>query len=445
MDLFSVCLNAVCLTGQGAAHIFFSGRLTGKRRRGWHYALYIVLLCLLEWLTRVCSFPWLLVIGAETLILYGVNRFALGNRSSASWITAIFAAYITQFSFGAVNSVEALLFPHLIGRPLLYVLVAAAVAVSFVLCMLCFAAVLRLISLEEDAASAGCLLFPVLFSFASEAYIMQISYLQPVCGDPASALALEDVGRHTALLLLQVLGLGSLLCTLYAYRHLCRSLQAQAEARSLAQAAQAQKVYVAEAKTRDERTRAFRHDIKNHLSVLSGLLRDGKLEEGRSYLRRLEAVSAALSFPYRTGNPVVDILLGEKLGVAEASGIAAEVSLVLPGTCAVEDFDLCVIFANALDNAISACQALEGERSIRVSGQRQGDFYRLSFENSCPDGPLPPAGTGLSNIRSAAEKYHGAILTEKERQRFSLDVLLNISLPSGVISAQSPCNSGPVG
>ncbi|MDE7218101.1 MAG: ATP-binding protein, partial [Oscillospiraceae bacterium] len=87
----------------------------------------------------------------------------------------------------------------------------------------------------------------------------------------------------------------------------------------------------------------------------------------------------------------------------------------------------CVIFANALDNAINACRSGEGEQSIRISGQRQGDFYMLTFENTCGREPLPPAGTGLSNIRSAAEKYRGAVLTEKEGRQFSLHVLLNIS------------------
>ena len=60
----------------------------------------------------------------------------------------------------------------------------------------------------------------------------------------------------------------------------------------------------------------------------------------------------------------------------------------------------------------------------------------LAFENSCPAGPLPPAGTGLSNIRSVAEKYHGAVLTEQAEGRFSLNVLLDISLPPESISSQ---------
>ena len=88
--------------------------------------------------------------------------------------------------------------------------------------------------------------------------------------------------------------------------------------------------------------------------------------------------------------------------------------------------DLCVIFANALDNAIAACRSAAGKRSIRITGRQQGDFYLLAFENTCLEGPLPPAGTGLANIRAAAEKYRGAVLAEKEGGRFTLNVLLNV-------------------
>ena len=59
------------------------------------------------------------------------------------------------------------------------------------------------------------------------------------------------------------------------------------------------------------------------------------------------------------------------------------------------------------------------------SGKRQGDFYMLTFENTCSDKPLPPAGTGLFNIKAVAEKYHGAMMTEKNGRQFYLSVLLN--------------------
>ena len=426
MDCFALLLDGVCIAGQGTMHIFFVSRLTGKMPKPLHFVGYILLLTALQLVSVRLSLSGTLSIAAGVLELYAVSRFWMGNQPSVSWLAAVLAFYVSQLSFGIINSVEAALFPRFIGSPLLYLLLLAAQGLFFALCAGCYYAVLKFLAWNEDSQTPciGLLLFPGLFFFAAELYILQSAYSFVV-----PTISLGEVGRHSTLLLLQVMGLAALLCTLYAYRHLCQGFRAQAELQSLTQAAHAQKVYITEAQARYEQTKSFRHDIKNHLSVLNGLLRSGKLEEGREYLKKLEAVSEALSFPYQTGNPVVDILLGEKLGLAKE--IAAEVSLVLPKPCGIDDFDLCVLFANALDNAIAACRVGSGAKAIRISGKQQGDFYMLTFENTCSDEPLPPAGTGLSNIKAVTEKYRGALLTEKNGREYHLSVLLNAS----------PCNS----
>jgi len=424
MDTFSLFMDGLCLTGQSVIHMIFISRLTGKKPKIWSFAVYLFLLCILQWFFTKFDLPEGLAIGAQLLVLYGVSRLALRNRRSVSCAAAIFAVYISQLSFGVINSAEAMLFPHIVGTALLYPLLLLTTLAAFAICACCCAAARKVLSLtEKDQLSyAGLLLLPGLFFFAAERYILYTSYrVVP------SLLSVREVGKHSALLLLQVLGLGALLCTLYAYQHVCQSLQAQAALRSLTQAAQAQKAYIAEAQTRYEQTKSFRHDLKNHLSVLNGLLNGGKLEESKAYLQKMETASATLSFPCQTGNPVVDILLGEKLGRARAAKISVEISLRLPRPCGMDDFDLCVIFANALDNAISACQEIEGAKSICIRGEQQGDFYRLAFDNTCSDKPLPPMGTGLANIKSVTEKYHGAMLTEKTGPHFSLNILLNIS------------------
>lgn len=428
MDYFSLCLNGLCLTGQGIIHLVFIGHFTGKQQKIRHFAAYLLLLYTIERLFIPSALSGVLAIGVQLLVLYGMSRFALGNQRSVSWAAAIFAIYICQLSFGIVNSVEAMIFPHAVGNPLLYPLVFFATLAAFLICACCYAAALKFLSLTEERQMpyVEVLLFPGLFFFAAELYIIHTSYSALPSYSVFHSSLLTEAGKHTALLLLQVSGLGAMLCTLCAYQHLCRNFQTQAALIALTQAAQAQKVYIAEAQMRYEQTASFRHDIKNHLSVLDGLLSSGKMEESRSYLQKLETVSLALSFPYQTGNSVVDILLREKLRPAVSSGIEVTVSLLLPRSCGIDDFDLCVIFANALDNAINACQLAMGKPSIHISGEQQGDFYMLSFENTCSDGPQPPMGTGLSNIKSVAEKYHGAMLTEKDGQRFSLNVLLNI-------------------
>ena len=420
---FSLCLDGLCLGGQAVMHILFTGGLAGKKPGARHFAAYFFLLCVIEILfQKFISNGGIIPIGAGVLALYIVSRFGLGNTPPVSWLAAVLAFYISQLSFGIINCVESVVFPYFVGEPLLYLLLLAALALFFLLSACCYAAAWKLLAWTEHSQAyyIGLLLFPGLFFLAAELYILQTAY-----GLVDVSIPRQEIGRHVALLLLQVMGMGALLCALYAYRRLCQGIQAQAALRSLTQAAHAQKVYIAEAQARYGQTKSFRHDVKNHLSVLDGLLRGGKLEEGREYLKKLETVSEALSFPYQTGNPVVDILLGEKLGLARE--IAAEVSLVLPRPCGIDDFDLCVLFANALDNAITACRANDGAKAIRISGKQQGNFYMLTVENTCSDEPLPPAGTGLSNIKAVAEKYHGAVLTEKSGGKYYLSVLLDIS------------------
>ena len=422
MDYFSLIMDGISILGQGIMHIFFVSRLTGKGRRLWHFAVYCLALCVIQCLSLGFKDDGIISIAAGILGLYTLSRFALGNQRPISWVAAVLAFYVSQLSFGIINSVEVAFFPGFIGTPQLYLLLLVAQALYFVACIGCYRAVRKLLAWTQDSQTPyiGLLLLPGLFFFGAELYILQTAYSFFV-----PSVSLEDVGKHGTLFFLQITGLAALLCTLYAYRQLCRGFQAQVEVQSLTQAAQAQKVYIAEARARYEQTKSFRHDIKNHLSVLDGLLKNEKLDEGREYLKKLETVSEALSFPYQTGNQVVDILLGEKLGLAKE--ITAEVSLVLPNPCGIDDFDLCVLFANVLDNAITACRAQDGAKSIRISGKRQGDFYMLTFENTCSQEPLPPAGTGLSNIRVVAEKYHGAVLTEKTGGWFSLNVLLNVA------------------
>lgn len=424
MDVFSEVFNIVCLFAQSIVQPVFIGRICGKPYRARHIVFY--LLCLLALNAGAMNSELLSksAIAIPMLILYAMNRTVLKVSRPAALLAGTIAGYICQLSFGMMNSIESMIFPYFVGDFALYLLLIIATAAAFAVCIGCYALVLKFISFQqaEQTPYLNLLLLPGLFFFTAELYILHMSYSQV-----SVTLSLAETGKHAALLLLQMLGLGALLCTLYAYQRICAGFEAQKALLSLEQAAKAQKIYLSEAQMRYEQTKAFRHDIKNHLLILDGMLRKGQLEESRTYLQKLDAMSTALFFPYQTGNPVVDILLGEKLGLAAANHMKTNVSVVLPKSCGIEDVDWCVIFANALDNALNACRALEGERQMSISGKRQGDFYLLEFQNTCAEHTEVKMGTGLSNIQSVAEKYHGAILMQQENGTFSLSVLLNIS------------------
>lgn len=427
VDYFSICLNGFCLIVQSSLHMIFVSKLNGKQVKILYFILYFCLLCVCEGIARQFRFVWGVAIGIELLVLYGVIRLVMQQNNFVSWVSAILSIYISQLSFGIVNAIESMLFYHWFTEPIIYFLIVVATIFALLICVGCYYMVLKCISFQEgkQTTEIGLLLFPIVFFFLTELYLMQTNYTQVVF--ISDLLSFRESGKHMVLFSLQVLGLGALFCTLYSYRSVCRGLQTKTALCAMTQAAHAQKVYIAEAKIRLEQTRAFRHDVNHHLSVLSGLCNHGNLEEAKAYLQKLNFAAGALSFPYQTGNSVVDILLGEKLELAKSNQIETKVSLRLPNPCGIDDFDLCIIFANALDNAMQANQLVQGQKYIFVSGERQGDFYMLEFKNTCAAGPLPLMGTGLSNIKSVAEKYQGTMCIEKEEQSFSLHILLNIS------------------
>lgn len=427
MDWFSFWLNTLTLAVQCCLLLYFAARFTGKTLKVWHLILYLFFYYGSDRLAMFFQSGFL-GIGTAVVILYGVNRLLLKNSRPIACVTTILACYVSQLSFGVINSFECLFFPTMLGhRLLLYVLIILATFVAFALCICCYWCIIKWFPLQDTHQEPyiWMLLPPVLFFFTVELYILQTAY-----GTVTVVPDAVETGKQIALLILQLLGLGALFSALYAYKRTCDGFRAQLALVSLQQETNAQKTYVAQAQMRYDQTRAFRHDIKNHLSVLDGLLKNGNFEQAQSYLQKLEAVTGELSFPFHTGNPVVDVLLGDKLELAKANGIKSEVSIALPQPCDVDNLDLCVIFANALDNAIRACSQVHAPQLIRIVGEQQGDFFMLEFENTCPPEALPAMGIGLSNVKAVAEKYGGAITIEKSSTVFRLNVLLNSSIHS---------------
>jgi sensor histidine kinase regulating citrate/malate metabolism len=246
----------------------------------------------------------------------------------------------------------------------------------------------------------------------------------------------EYLLSHWQLLAMHLLGLVSLFCILFSYKKLQQNFRLCTELSLLEQEEHSLNQYVEEAKTRYDRTKSFRHDIKNHIEVVKNLLQSGKLEEAVSYIEDMDDMAENMSFPCSTNNPVVDILVENKLGIAKSMGIDVDCSLLLPYPCGLKDIDICIILSNALDNAIQAVKRLDAgmEKYIQVSGRIQGDFLMMEVENSFHGKGAFKKGTGLSNVKKVAEKYGGAMSIETQENKFVLHVLLILSQhPEGIL------------
>ena len=275
---------------------------------------------------------------------------------------------------------------------------------------------------------------PILMIFIMSEYINTFSfdYQYMILEEDGS---FEYLISYWQLLAMHLLGLLSLFCILFSYKKLQQNFRLSTEISLLEQEEHSLNRYVEEAKARYDETKSFRHDIRNHIAVVKNLLQSGKFTEAVSYMEAMDDIAEKMSFPCSTNNPVVDILVGNKLGIVKSMGIDADCSLLLPYPCDIKDIDICIVLSNALDNAIHAVKSLDAgiEKYIRVFGRIQGDFLMIEVENSFHGKDTFKKGTGLSNVKKVAEKYGGVMSIETQENKFVLHVLLILSQhPEGI-------------
>ena len=381
------------------------------------------------------------------LLISICGAFACHANFKASLLYATVITEIMLLCSGIVNSLMSLPYPwlpaffHETGNIAAMLICEAA---SFLLSGFCYYIVYRYFSRDDlypvdalcpaDAPDTTMgmqqmfLIFvPILMIFIMSNYINAIEY-------DFQFEILVDKGpaghffSHGQMLAMYFLGLASLFCILFSYKKLQQNFRLSTEISLLEQQEHSLNQYVEEAKTCYDETKSFRHDIRNHIAVVKKLLQNGKLEEAITYMEDLDDMAEKMSFPSSTNNPVVDILVGNKLGIAKSMGIDVGCSLLLPYPCGIRDIDICIVLSNALDNAIHAVKSLDAgmEKYIRVSGRIQGDFLMMEIQNSFHGKGVFKKGTGLSNVKKVAERYGGAMSIETQENVFVLHVLLII-------------------
>lgn len=187
--------------------------------------------------------------------------------------------------------------------------------------------------------------------------------------------------------------------------------------------------------------RSFRHDYKNHVLCLRGLIAAGKTDDALEYMESMQDMSSIAKNKYNTGNVIVDALLDDKSDKAQKHNA----ELLFTGTVpsfGINSTDLCVILANAIDNAVEACAKDEtgNTKDIKLEAEtRQGYFF---FRASNPifetieikdknraitsKSDKENHGFGISNILRTAEKYEGEARIDAENGIFTLSVQIHL-------------------
>ena len=183
--------------------------------------------------------------------------------------------------------------------------------------------------------------------------------------------------------------------------------------------------------------RCLRHDMGNHIQTLEHLVTRNNADDATEYLQHLKKEWDEISPVIKTGNPVIDVILMEKMREAEEKQIKFVSDFHYPENTKLNAFDLSVIMNNALNNCI---ENVSGNYPyISISSFRKNSIFMITIKNSFKGqlnigkSDLPETtksgkehGIGLNNIRRVAKMYMGDISFEQTDREVVLSIMMQV-------------------
>ena len=183
--------------------------------------------------------------------------------------------------------------------------------------------------------------------------------------------------------------------------------------------------------------RSMRHDMGNHIQTLEHLVAHNNMDDATEYLEHLKNEWDGVSPEIKTGSPVIDVILMEKLREAKERQIRFISDFHYPQNTKLNAFDLSVIMNNALNNCMENVSG--DDPYISIYSFRKNSIFMITIKNSFVghlnfgDSDLPETtksgrehGMGLNNIRRVARMYMGDISLEQGNEEVILSIMMQV-------------------
>lgn len=183
---------------------------------------------------------------------------------------------------------------------------------------------------------------------------------------------------------------------------------------------------------REEDTKKFRHDIRNHINMLNILFQEKKIDECQKYLMDLTTHYENIHNAISVNNCIADAILNQYYYEAKLHNITLNVSGHFPPQCDLSAYDICTIFSNLLDNALKAVIDCNG-KNISIGCRYTETEILLSIENDSNHVKLDSNGMprtsqkdysqhgfGLKNVQQCVIQNNGHITIQAENNQFKV-------------------------
>lgn len=186
-------------------------------------------------------------------------------------------------------------------------------------------------------------------------------------------------------------------------------------------------------------TRSLKHDIRNHIGAIGSLINNDEKSKALDYIKKLGEYTTFSEEHVSTGNLVIDSILNYKLDSLKATGAKIVLDILVPSDLELKSFDMVVILANLLDNAIDALKKLDKDKVFTLSIKYDLGLLIINCKNtfdgdiSIENGKLVTSkldkknhGLGLKNIESVLDKYNGDMKYSYTDDYFMVDILMYV-------------------
>lgn len=249
------------------------------------------------------------------------------------------------------------------------------------------------------------------------------------------AVLFEPTVAIRAILLL-ILTLSAYILIFRFFRQTREQLTMQNEQNLLRTQIAAAQMHLESLKESQEQTIIYRHDMRHHLNLISAFLADNNTAATKKYIAEVEEAIDSTVVEKYCNNYTVNLILYSYLKKAKEEQIAVETQISLKEKNLVSDMDLCVIFSDAIENAINACMRIPNtkDRALKIICTNKNDKLLIQITNSyegtikfVDDLPVSAENThgfGTKSIAAVAQKYSGVYSFTADNNVFKSYIML---------------------
>lgn len=188
-----------------------------------------------------------------------------------------------------------------------------------------------------------------------------------------------------------------------------------------------------------ENTRILLHDLRHYVSNIRILLEENKVDKALELVKNFSDNIEKSNKKRYCNYQIINVVLNNFDNISKKNNINMIIRIYLNDELPVDEIDLAIMFSNALENAIHACQKLKDDEDksikimciakehllIEIINSFNGDIK--IDENGIPYSNKNGHGIGTKSIYLFVKKYDGNLKYQITEKKVNLNIIIPLN------------------